>query len=231
MAELLRSYKELRDKAFNATPQGLSFEILVSNFHLVYHPPVNQLGKSGHYTIYQDNSAVCCPANEAMLLYQITEHLQPKTFIEVGSYAGWSSMHILEALPPTSYFFAVDDFSECTKPDLVKIVLADQLCKYSNSFIYEIDSTDFLNDRLGYAQIIFIDGFHRDGKPLQDVKASLNCLDVNGYIILHDTWMPDVKVASEWLIEQGFNCHTFETDNYLSVYSKGELEWLKTLVY
>ena len=227
----MSNYKELRDRAFNATPRGLSFEILENIPSLVYHESVNPQGKCGHYTIYLDNSAVCCPANEAMLLYQITEYLQPKTFIEIGSYAGWSSMHILAALPPTSYFIAVDNFSECKYPDLVKPVIANQLARYSNAIIYETDSTDFLNQCQAKAEVIFIDGFHRDGKPLEDVKASLNCLDhYNGYIILHDTWMPDVRVASDWLIDQGFKCHTFETDNYLSVYSKGDLEWLKTLV-
>lgn len=226
----MSNYKELRDRAFNTTPRGLSFEILSANSHLVYHPPVNQMGKHGHYTIYSDESAVCCPANEALILYQITEYLKPKIFIEVGSYAGWSSLHILAALEPNSDFFAIDNFSECNNPNLVRTVLQNQLSQYRDAYIFECDSTDYLNNYVTLCDVIFIDGFHRDGKPLEDVKASLNCLAEDGYIILHDTWMPDVKVASDWLISQGFDCHTFETDNYLSVYSKGDLEWLKTLV-
>lgn len=227
----MSNYKELRDRAFNATPRGLSFEILSSNPHLVYHEPVNPNGKSGHYTIYQDESAICCPANEANLLYQITEFLQPELFIEVGSYAGWSTAHILAALRPDYELLLVDNFSECKNPVLVRQVISKTLYYYqNNTTLYEMDSTEFLEQCPIKANVIFIDGFHRDGKPLKDVKASLNCLVDGGYIILHDTWMPDVREASEWLVSQGFGCHTFETDNYLSVYSKGDLEWLKTLV-
>ena len=225
----MSNYKKLRDKAFNATPRGLSFEILAANSHLVYHPPVNPFGKHGHYTVYNENSAICCPANEAMILYQIAEYLNPNTFIEIGSYAGWSSCHILAAISPTNQFIAVDNFSECKDPLLVANTLHNSLFFYDNADICEMDSTEFLKQCHAKADVIFIDGFHRDGKPLEDVKASLNCLAEDGYIILHDAWMPDVKVASEWLIKQGFNHHTFETDNYLTIYSKEDLSWCQTI--
>lgn len=225
----MANYSELRAKAFNGTPRGLSFEILATNNHLVFHPSVNPKGTKAHYTIYNDESAVCCPANEAMLLYQIAEYLNPEIFIEVGSYAGWSSCHILAAMTPGNSFIAVDNFEECKSPSLVRDILHKQLTPYRDAYLYECDSTEFLNDCVAIADVIFIDGFHRDGKPLQDVKASLNCLAEDGYIILHDTWMSDVKVASEWLIEQGFNHYTFVTDNYLTIYSKEDLSWCQTI--
>lgn len=226
----MSNYKELRDRAFNGTKHQLSFGILASNPHLVYHPSVNPLTNSAHYTIYDENSAVCCTAEEAMLLYKITEHLQPEVVVEIGSYAGWSSCHILEAMNSTDYFIAVDNFSECTKPDVVKTVLQIQLENYPNTVIYEQDSTEFLQSCESKADMIFIDGFHRDGKPLMDVKASLNCLHPNGVLILHDIWLPDVGQAHLWLIKQGFNFHTYQTDNYLTVYSKEDLAWCQTII-
>lgn len=224
------NYKELRDRAFNGTKPKLSFEILASNPHLVYHSPVNPQTTSAHYTIYNENSAVCCTAEEAMLLYKITEQLQPELVVEVGSYAGWSSAHILAAMNSDSSFIAVDNFSECTNPDLVKDVLLTSLNAYINCVIYEQDSTEFLQSCESKANMIFIDGFHRDGKPLMDVKAAMNCLAPNGVLILHDVWMPDVRIAHDWLISQGFNHHTYQTDNYLTVYSKEDLlTWCQTI--
>lgn len=227
------SYKELRDKAFNGTPRGLSFELLAANPHLVYHNPVNNLGKSSHYTIYNENSAICCTAQEALLLYKITKYINPDLVVEIGSYAGWSSTHILEAKNKDCYFIAVDNFSECNNPELVKNVLATQLGHYENTVIYEQDSTEFLRNLqvlVDLVFIVFIDGFHRDGKPLEDCKAAINKVTVDGLLILHDTWMPDVIEAHNYIIAQGFKYHTFQTDNYLTVYSRQELDWCKNLM-
>lgn len=227
---MISNYIELRNRAFNGTPQGLSFELLAANSHLIYHNPVNPKGTKAHYTIYQDESAICCTAQEAYLLYQITKHLNPDLVVEIGSYAGWSSVHILEALNTTSYFIAVDNFSECKDSELVKNVLCDQLLNYENSIICEVDSTDFMAVSEIVIDMIFIDGFHREGKPLLDVKAAIPKLHNLGILILHDIWMPDVKEAHNYLIEQGFKHHTFDTDNLLTVYSRQELDWCLELV-
>lgn len=222
----LNDYQTQRDKAFFGTNSLFSREILEDNPWLVFHPPVNPLGKKAHYTIFGEQSAICCTEEEALLLYKITAILRPSVFIEIGSYSGWSSVHILKALCPGAVFMAVDNFSENKAPKLVKTILLSQMKKFPNVFVFETDSTQFLNSLVTpKADIIFIDGFHRNGKPLEDTIAATKVLSDTGVILLHDTWMPDVKISSDWLVDQGFKAYFWKTDNYLAAYTKGDLGW------
>jgi len=226
----MNTYRELRQKALDSVQNLLSSDILASNLELVYHPPVNPHGTEAMFTVFEDESAVCCTEQEALILHELTKRIKPSLFIEIGAYAGWSSAHIIEGLKYPAIFIAVDNFSECVKPELVKNLLFKQLSIYSHISISEQDSTEFLNNFPSKADVIFIDGFHRDGKPLADVKAAIKALKPEGYIILHDTWMPDVDKACDYLIQQGYQSWTFTTDNQLEIYSKGDLSWIKEIV-
>lgn len=225
------TYDELRNKAqFSLNPHNyLSNRIFIENPYLIYNPPVNPVGNSAHFTINDECSAICCTEEEAVILHELVWKINPKLFIEIGSYAGWSTAHILRALDDDSLMFCVDNLSECNKPDLVRQVLLDVLKPYSNAYLFEQDSTLFLNSLTQKADMIFIDGFHRDGKPLLDVKAAVKALKPDGYIVLHDTWMPDVYQACQWLYERGYQCWTFSTDNLLEIYTKGDLSWIKEI--
>lgn len=224
------TYQDLRQQALDSVTNWLSYDILEASQELVYHPPVNPHGTEAMFTVYEDESAICCTEREALILYALTKKIQPNLFIEIGSYAGWSSAHIIEGLKYPAIFIAVDNLSECAKPDLIKNILLKQLSIYSHTSFSNQDSTDFLNNFPVKADIIFIDGFHRDGKPLLDVKAAIKALKPDGYIILHDTWMPDVDKACDYLIQQGFQSWTFTTDNQLEIYTKGDLSWIKEIV-
>lgn len=227
----MSDYLELRNKALFGIENPKSGDILINNPYLVYHPPVNPLGTNQHFTIFNENSAVCCTEHEAMLLNEIVWAINPKLMIEIGSYAGWSTVHILQALDDDALLLCVDNFSECEKPELVKEVLTSQIQKYSNCFLFEQDSTEFLKSLVSpKADVIFIDGFHRNGKPLEDVIAATQALKPDGYIILHDTWMPDVNVACNWLVNEGYQCYTFNTDNQLEVYTKGDLKFISAML-
>lgn len=227
----MTDYLERRNKAILSVEDKKSSDILIGNPHLVYHPPVNPLGTNAHFTIIGDDSAVCCTEEEAILLHELIWSINPKVMVEIGSYAGWSTAHILKALNEDSLLLCVDNLSECENPALVKEVLLSQIKPFNNCFLYEVDSTEFLKSlQFPKIDVIFIDGFHRDGKPLEDVKAAVSVLKPEGYIILHDTWMPDVDKACKWLVEQGFQCYTFNTDNQLEIYTKGDLSWIKEIV-
>lgn len=227
------TYQDLRQKVLDSITNWLSYNILDASQELVYHPPVHPHGTKAMFTVYADESAICCTEQEAMLLYKLTKKIQPNLFIEIGSYAGWSTAFICKAMTIGSNFIAVDNFSECKKPELVKSILLNQIYignKSINSWLIASDSTEFLNSLVEQkADVIFIDGFHREGKPLQDVKAATKALKPDGYIILRDTWMPDVNKTCEWLVEQGFQSWTFTTDNQLEIYTKGDLSWIKEI--
>lgn len=230
----MTTYQELRQKALDSVQNWLSYDILEVSQELVYHPPVNPHGTEAMFTVFEDESAVCCTEQEALILHELTKRIKPGLFIEIGSYAGWSSAFICKAMKPWSSFISVDNFSECKKPELIKQILSWQIKSHNkaiNSWLYEEDSTEFLNSITDYkADLIFIDGFHRDGKPLQDVKAAIKALKPEGYIILHDTWMLDVDKACDYLIQQGYQSWTFTTDNQLEIYTKGDLSWIKEIV-
>lgn len=219
----MNDYLDRRQQAIEAIQTDLSRKILTLSPHLVYHHPVHHQKQDAMFTVYGDESAVCCTEQEAILLHEIIWAINPKLVIEIGSYAGWSTSHMLAALDDDSIFISVDNLSECKDPDLIRNILLDELKKHQNSFLVEQDSTSFLQSlKHQKADLIFIDGFHRDGKPLEDVKAATQALKPNGYILLHDTWMPDVNVACEWLVEQGYQCYTYNTDNQLEIYTKGD---------
>lgn len=226
----MNTYPELRQKALDSVQNWLSYDILESNQELVYHPPVNPHGTEAMFTVFEDESAVCCTEKEALILHELTKRIKPSLFIEIGAYAGWSSAHILKALKYPSIFIAVDNFSECKNPQLIKSLLYQELKRYDYALKVEQDSTEFLNNFKEKADVIFIDGFHRDGKPLADIKAAVKVLKPDGYIILHDTWMPNVDKACDYLIQQGYKSWMFTTDNQLEIYTKGDLSWIKEIV-
>lgn len=223
-------YQDARQKALDSITNWLSYDILEASGELVYHAPVHPHGTEAMFTVYQDESAVCCTEQEALILYDLTKKIKPEIFIEIGSYAGWSSAHVIKGLKPYSWFIAVDNFSECKNPDLIKQLLSRQLSNHDYAITINQDSTEFLSNFNKKADVIFIDGFHRNGKPLEDIKAAIKVLKPDGYIILHDTWMPDVNKACDWLIEQGYQSWTFTTDNQLEIYTKGDLSWIKEIV-
>ena len=55
-----------------------------------------------------------------------------------------------------------------------------------NAKCYEMTSDDFFAINHNKYDLIFIDGMHVDEFVFRDIKNSLECLNENGYIVLHD---------------------------------------------
>jgi hypothetical protein len=83
--------------------------------------------------------------------------------------------------------------------------------------------------------MIFIDGDHDHGQPEKDLANAMNCLTESGSIVMHDCSCD--AVGGHWEIqtiapvlmafnctENGWKCHTIDTDNGCAIIQRGQQE-------
>lgn len=218
----MTNYTELRQRAIQNTYHHLSKHIIQLCPDIVWHVGANPRSKYGHYTYFYDQSAICCTEQEVLLLRDLRQYFKPFRILEIGSYIGWSTMHL--AYKHLGSLTAVDNFSESLHDDRVEETLKANLkaVGIKNVILVKQSSDDFFKTHFVKYDFIFIDGFHRDGQPLKDVQGAVQVLSKQGVIVLHDTWMPGVYDASKYLMQNGFKEFAFETDNRLALYTKEE---------
>ena len=214
-------YEEARKKAYEVTTYPLSIKFLDNCTDLVWITGYSPYKKEGLYTLYSNKSAGCCSQTEAKILTNICRILKPIIVTEIGSYVGWSTVHLAEH---SRIVIAVDNFSEGE----VKEVFLENTKPYTNISLVEMDSVEYLKESRYNSDIIFIDGYHHNSQPLKDTYGALYNLKEKGIIILHDTWEKDVELAGDYLKVMGFEEHIFDTDNLMAIYCKDKvkLEWL-----
>jgi len=214
-------YEEARKKAYEVTTYPLSIKFLDNCTDLVWIAGYSPYKKEGLYTLYSNKSAGCCSQTEAKILTNICRILKPIIVTEIGSFIGWSTVHLAEY---SRLVIAVDNFSEGE----VKEVFLENTKPYTNISLVESDSVEYLKETRYNSDIIFIDGYHHNSQPLKDTYGALYNLKENGIIILHDTWEKDVELAGDYLKVMGFEEHIFDTDNQMAIYCKDKvkLEWL-----
>jgi hypothetical protein len=178
-----------------------------------------------------------------MLLYHIVKLSKYSQICEIGSYIGWSTVHIALALREVStngLIICIDPFIEknshidsdfvydtfkanITKAgvqDLIKIVR-----DYSPKVLSSVAPSN------GW-ELVFIDGWHLDGQPLRDIIGVVPHVSTSGVIVLHDVWMPDVRDGLIYLLAHGWEGLILPTANYLSVLWRKERTppWLRDLM-
>jgi predicted O-methyltransferase YrrM len=177
-------------------------------------------------------SAITCTPSEAQLLYTLVDKLNPQRPLEIGSYMGWSTAHIALALKNTRLqciepFFETDDFfnqitsgpaQERFRQNMKRCELWDKIILITESSpeclgaYHPQDGWDFL----------FLDGWHNHGQPLKDVEEVLPFLSANAVVALHDPWVPDVRDAMLYLMDNGFYVYSLDTANFLTICFRGE---------
>ncbi len=218
-------YEEARTKAYEVTHYPLSVKFLDACADMVWVKGNSPYSKEGLYTLHSMPTAGCCSQTEALILNQICKIIKPIVTIEIGSYIGWSTVHLAEH---SRHVYAVDNFSE----GAVEEIFLSNIRKlgFTNIELVNQPSDKYLASIVAEPMydIIFIDGYHHNGQPLKDSIAAIRLLKNDGIILLHDTWEKDVRLAGDYLITEGFSEHIFDTDNWLGIYSKDrdKLAWL-----
>lgn len=223
-----------RFAAFEHTDNPISRQLLQCFPDLIYHPGPRSAWQIAH--CYQDerfDGAIACTAEEADLLRRCVTVSDPKHVLEIGSYIGWSTAHMAFGLTEGSgvWIDAIDSMEEHANPEPI-----------INAF-YENMSVSGVSDRVRLIigrspnvlpliapkhgwDIVFIDGFHRDDQPMRDVVGVLQHTNLSSVIIMHDTWMPDVMKAANYLVDTlGYTRKTFLTGNELSFFYQQEPDW------
>lgn len=227
---------ELRLRTLEATPRGISRDLLEAFPELVEHPGPS-MGAEHAGTYYQDRQlggAICATAQEAQLLYWAAYVCQPVVALEIGSYVGWTAAHIARAMTD-GQLICIDNLSECADGAKQLVRLNCNLARAGvaeRCHIVPGSSPEVLDFAVGaVVDLAFVDGSHRGEQPRLDVQGVAAIMASNGMIAVHDTWMPDVQRACAWLRDQGWTELVFETAGRLAFYYGAEQPaWWETFV-
>ena len=175
---------------------------------------------------------ITCTPSEGGLLFALADIWNPRRPLEIGSFIGWSTAHIASALKTTQLQciepFLVSESPETDPPSALaarrfRENIARSGCQEKVRLIPEPSPTSLMPNRPeGGWDFVFLDGWHNDGQPLRDVEGLLPCLAAKALVILHDTWIPDVRDAMLRLLDAGFLVYSLDTANYIGVCVRGE---------
>jgi len=128
-------------------------------------------------------------------LFYIVKALKPANLLEIGSHVGASTVHIGAAMAPGSRLITVDiqDVNDASAASWriaglrrsPRQMLAELSKNLDVTFVTS-DSFEFLNRTDQRFDFIFLDGDHSTETVLREIPKSLDVLNRNGIILLHD---------------------------------------------
>ena len=197
---------------------------------LHYHPGYSSV-KDLHLYDPDFPSAITCTPSEAELLHTLIYNLKPERPVEIGSYMGWSTAHIISALGNRKLhciepFFETDaSFNQKTNEHAAERFRQNMdRCGYADHIeLITLPSPQCLSSHCptGGWDFLFLDGWHNHGQPLRDVEGMISLLSPNAVVALHDPWVPDVRDAMLRLMYFGFSIYSLDTANFLTVCFRG----------
>jgi predicted O-methyltransferase YrrM len=234
-------YDDRRAQALEDATNGVSKAILEAMPRMVAHPvPIQGIphpGDGSPGVCVQDvdiGGAIGCTAREGLILGKAASVGRPKNMLEIGSYVGWSSAHLLYG--NRLRLVCVDSLNEgagqiLTAPNVDVLRRFHQNMRALNMsdrvVFIPAESPECLPEISpdGGWDFVFLDGWHLNEQPLRDVKGLLPHMNENGVIFLHDMGMPDVNEAGKHLVSQGWVFTGFITPNFLAAFWKTEPKW------
>jgi predicted O-methyltransferase YrrM len=220
----MNDFAAARQKALDATPEGLSKDLLKEVFTELISWPSATPGKPGYIDRDMPGPGYAT-WQEVMLLYLFAKYSQAQRPLEIGCAAGWSTVHIALGLAPTVTLTCVDPFTETEgglggfrQASFMKFATHLRRARLASVVkIHFVPSPDILPaivpiDGWDFA---FVDGWHFDGQPLKDVRTLQPLLSDDATLIMHDFFYPNVVEACHWLTYHGWEMTRWDTPNQL----------------
>lgn len=237
----LSRFEERRAELLADATNDVSRAIVEALPHMVSHPvprtPRVLPGDDSPGICAQDidlGGAIGCTPKEGYILNRAAACARPKHMLEIGSYVGWSSAHLLYG--NKLRLTCIDSLREgigllLDEPNI------DVLLRFHENMraldmgdrvtLIPEESPGCLKDiapKHGW-QFVFVDGWHFDQQPLHDVQGLLPYMNPSGVIFVHDMGLHDVYEATQYLIEQGWTYYGFLTPNNLAAFWLTEPKW------
>ncbi len=144
------------------------------------------------------------PRDDGIAIYNLVRNLKPKKTLEIGMAYGLSTLFICQALFDNGKgsHSAIDPEQNSRWGSIGMKNLHDcgleKLCRlYEEDSSYALPRLCAQNERFDF---IFIDGIHHFDHALLDFFYSDRLLAGNGYIMLHDTWMPAIRKLRKFIL-------------------------------
>lgn len=237
----MSTFDERRAAAVADATNPVSRAILEAMPRMVGHPvPPSKSphpGEGSAGVCVQDSDiggALGCTAREGYILNRAVTIGRPKRMLEIGSYVGWSSAHLVYG--NAAKLVCLDSLTE--GPGHLLETMDGRILQRFHENITSLNLSPRVTFIPGESpgdlsrispdagwDFVFLDGWHLDGQPLRDVKGLLPHMHEAGVIFLHDVHMPDVREAATHLTEEGWVFTGFLTPNMLSAFWKVEPKW------
>jgi hypothetical protein len=155
--------------------------------------------------------------DEARILYSVASEVGGR-WLDLGCHTGWTSAHQAAAgcivtavdnmLPVRSFY---DRFQENVEGwDIVPFAGTTQEFFAATPEDVRFDG-------------VVIDADHEHPWPLTDAKNGAAHLQQRGVILLHDFIGRPVRIAVEWLMNQGFRCRVYWTPHMVACCWRGDI--------
>lgn len=196
---------------------------------LAPHPGPHPGEPADYFQDRELGGAICATAEEAQILYCAAWCARPAVALEIGSYVGWTAAHIAAGLGQDGKLICIDDFSESGDGPRQMVRLGCNLERAGVADRVRVmpgHSPDILEGAvLESVDLAFVDGCHQGEQPLLDVQAVAALMAPNGVLALHDTWMPDVARACDWLVAQRWTMLQLPTPGRLAFFYQQMPDW------
>ena len=156
-------------------------------------PEINQ-----KLVIPPEDAATSIKESEAAFIYQFIRDKNLSRTLELGFAYGRSAAHIMAASEGSH--IAIDpfqqDYQDLGLENMDKLGFSEKLRferDYSHHVLPKLLSE---NKRFDFA---FIDGGHKFDEIFLDFYYTDQMLDVNGFVLFHDTWMRSTQLVGAWI--------------------------------
>jgi predicted O-methyltransferase YrrM len=161
----------------------------------------DQMGSDGK--MYKLDAETRILPEQGMCIYNLCKKIKPNKTLEIGFADGYSTIFFLASIKSIGmgYHVAMDPF-EISDWHGIGLTKVEELKMDSFfRFVPEYDLfaiPDLAREKQKF-DVIFIDGDHRFDYVFLDFTLADYIIADNGYIILHDLWMPSIKKVVKFI--------------------------------